>query len=246
MEIDALFNDDIDGHLTQNFDPLAPIDKLFPARERESQGNEAVTTLAKKQPDTILRAVDDSLEAAYPDTLEPDIQNILCSFQLRTEIDLKQTTFRLRNAEYNPRKINAVVLRLRRPKATALIYQGGKVSISGPQTMDDAVMAAKKCAKTMQKIGYREAVFSNFKIENIIARADVAFPVRLEQLAYDHKACASYEPELFAGCVYRMDEPKCCALVFVTGKMVINGTKNMEELACALRSIYPILHRYQS
>jgi len=246
MEIDALFDDDIDGPLIQDSNPLAPIDKLFPVRERESAGNEAVTALVAN-PDAGLRTVDDSLaEAAYPDTLEPDIQNVLCSFQLRTEIDLKQTTFRLRNAEYNPRKINAVVFRLRRPKATALIYQGGKVSISGPQTLDDAVMAAKKVAKTIQKIGHREAVFANFKIENIIARADVAFPVRLEQLAYDHKANASYEPELFAGCVYRMEEPKCCALVFVTGKMVINGCKTMEELACALRSLYPILHRYQS
>jgi len=244
MEIDALFNDDMDIQLGNN----APkIGKLFPpsigaSQDEGSSGekNETVTTLAKKH------VVDDPLEAAYPDALEPDIQNILCSFQLRTEIDLKQTTFRLRNAEYNPRKINAVVLRLRRPKVTALIYQGGKVSISGAQTMDDAVMAAKKSAKTMQKIGYRDAVFSNFKIENIIARADVAFPIRLEQLAYDHKACASYEPELFAGCVYRMEEPKCCFLVFVTGKMVINGTTNMGELMCALRSIYPILHRYQS
>lgn len=34
-----------------------------------------------------------------------------------------------------------------------------------------------------------------------------------------------YEPELFPGLIYRMIEPKCTLLVFVSGKIVITGCK---------------------
>merc|ERR1712224_838895 len=118
---------------------------------------------------------------------------------------------------------------------------GGKVSITGPQALEDALFAGKKVAKMMQKVGYSKARFTEFKIENIIAKADVGFPVRLEQLTCDNKVQATYEPELFAGCVYRMNDPKCSFLIFVTGKMVISGTRNMEDLECALRNIYCVV-----
>lgn len=34
-----------------------------------------------------------------------------------------------------------------------------------------------------------------------------------------------YEPELFPGLIYRVVEPKCTCLIFVSGKMVITGYK---------------------
>lgn len=41
---------------------------------------------------------------------------------------------------------------------------------------------------------------------------------------------AQYEPELFAGLIYRMQNPKVVMLIFVTGKVVITGPK----VRCAL------------
>ncbi len=36
----------------------------------------------------------------------------------------------------------------------------------------------------------------------------------------------SYEPELFPGLIYRMVKPRIVLLIFVSGKVVLTGTKN--------------------
>ena len=38
-----------------------------------------------------------------------------------------------------------------------------------------------------------------------------------------------YEPEVFPGLIYRIDDPKSVCLVFSSGKCVITGCKSMEE-----------------
>jgi transcription initiation factor TFIID TATA-box-binding protein len=39
-----------------------------------------------------------------------------------------------------------------------------------------------------------------------------------------------YEPEQFPGLIYRMEEPKVVFLLFSSGKLVITGAKNEEEI----------------
>lgn len=65
--------------------------------------------------------------------------------------------------------------------------------------------------------------FLNFKVQNFIATADLRFPLRLEALQQAHGQFTSYEPELFAGLVYRMVRPRVVLLIFVNGKLVITG-----------------------
>lgn len=81
----------------------------------------------------------------------------------------------------------------------------------------------------------------------MVASADVKFPVRLESFLAAHEQAYSstalhhyfctvfillfyylahqYEPEIFPGLVYRMENPKLVLLVFVSGKIVITGAK---------------------
>ncbi len=175
----------------------------------------------------------------------PHIDNVICSFHLRGEIDLKMVAFKARNAEYNPRKVNAVVLRFRSPRSTALVYSNGKVMVTGSRSEDDARFACKKAAKIVSKCGHPTVRFADFKIENIVASTDVRYPIRLEGLAYEHRASCSYEPELFPGVVYRLLEPKVSLLIFVSGKVVITGGRNREDIITAFKSIYPVLHKYR-
>ncbi len=97
----------------------------------------------------------------------------------------------------------------------------------------------------MYKCDHPEARFSNFHVENMTASANCGFPVRLEELLEEHRATASYEPELFAGLVYRLLDPKLSLLVFVSGKVVISGAKSREEISRAFKSIYPVLYKYR-
>ena len=86
---------------------------------------------------------------------------------------------------------------------------------------------------------------SEFKVQNMTATCDVGFPIRLEGFLYANSTHATYEPELFPGLVYRMEDPKVVLLVFVSGKIVITGAKTIDDLTNALGNIYDSLFEFR-
>merc|ERR1712070_585079 len=149
-----------------------------------------------------------------------------------------------RNAEYNPKRFAAVIMRIREPKTTALIFKSGKMVVTGAKSEEQARNAARKYARIIQKLDF-PARFTEFKIQNIVASCDVKFPIRLEGLAYKHSHYSSYEPELFPGLIYRMVQPKIVLLVFVSGKVVLTGGKVRNEIYAAFEQIYPVLQEFR-
>ena len=65
-------------------------------------------------------------------------------------LDLKDIVTRSRNSEYNPKRFAAVVMRIREPKSTALIFQAGKIVITGARSEDNAWIAARKYCVFLQ------------------------------------------------------------------------------------------------
>uniref|UniRef100_A0A7S0ZL16 TATA-box-binding protein n=1 Tax=Timspurckia oligopyrenoides TaxID=708627 RepID=A0A7S0ZL16_9RHOD len=171
----------------------------------------------------------------------PQIQNVVSTTNLGVSLDLKEIALRARNAEYNPKRFAAVIMRIREPKTTALIFSSGKIVVTGAKSIDSAKLASRKYARIVQKLGYEAAKFSEFKVQNIVASCDVTFPVRLEPLAQAHSHFCSYEPELFPGLIYRMLDPKVVLLIFVSGKVVLTGAKVRDEIYDAFNNIYPVL-----
>ncbi|GAA5842998.1 hypothetical protein JCM9279_001824 [Rhodotorula babjevae] len=174
----------------------------------------------------------------------PTLQNIVATVNLECKLDLKTIALHARNAEYNPKRFAAVIMRIREPKTTALVFASGKVVVTGAKSEDDARLAARKFARIIMKLGF-ETKFTDFKIQNIVGSCDVKFPIRLEGLAYGHGHFSSYEPELFPGLIYRMVKPKVVLLIFVSGKIVLTGAKFREEIYQAFAQIYPVLNEYR-
>lgn len=172
------------------------------------------------------------------------LQNIVSTVTLGTRLDLDKITSTARNAEYNPKRFQAVIVRIREPRTTALIFASGKMIITGAKTVKDSRNAALKYTAIVQKVGF-PATFKDFKVQNLTATCDAGFPIRLEGLIYAHSACATYEPELFPGLVYRMIEPKVSLLIFVSGKVVMTGAKTAEQLTAAFVNIYPFLLEFR-
>lgn len=180
----------------------------------------------------------------HPSGIVPTLQNIVATVNLATKLDLKQIALTARNAEYNPKRFAAVIMRIRDPKTTALIFASGKMVVTGAKSEADARLAARKYARIVQKLG-SDAKFLDFKIQNVVASTDVKFPIRLEGLAFSHGMFCSYEPELFPGLIYRMVEPKVVLLVFVSGKVVLTGAKRREDVYSAFEKIYPVLGEFR-
>ncbi|GME83527.1 unnamed protein product [Ambrosiozyma monospora] len=197
--------------------------------------------MSEKQVEKKLEAED--LEEAASGIV-PTLQNIVATVNLDCRLDLKTIALHARNAEYNPKRFAAVIMRIREPKTTALIFASGKMVVTGAKSEDDSKLAARKYARIIQKLGFN-AKFTDFKIQNIVGSCDVKFPIRLEGLAYAHGTFSSYEPELFPGLIYRMVKPKIVLLIFVSGKIVLTGAKQREEIYKAFEAIYPVLSEFR-
>ncbi|XP_022223013.1 TATA-box-binding protein [Drosophila obscura] len=174
----------------------------------------------------------------------PQLQNIVSTVNLCCKLDLKKIALHARNAEYNPKRFAAVIMRIREPRTTALIFSSGKMVCTGAKSEDDSRLAARKYARIIQKLGF-PAKFLDFKIQNMVGSCDVKFPIRLEGLVLTHCNFSSYEPELFPGLIYRMVRPRIVLLIFVSGKVVLTGAKVRQEIYDAFDKIFPILKKFK-
>ena len=170
---------------------------------------------------------------------------LLSQADLGVRLDLKQIALRCRNTEFNPRRFAAVIMRLREPKATALVFASGKLVITGTKSAHNSSLATKKIAYILERVGFQPASFINFKVQNIVGTVDVGFPIRLEGVAFAHPTFSSYEPELFPGLIYRLVQPRVVLLIFVSGKVVITGAKTEEIMVEGLKKVHPILVEFR-
>jgi len=182
-----------------------------------------------------------TFQLAKANEVVPNVQNVVSTVSLGIQLDLKRIALKARNAEYNPRRFAAVIMRIRDPKTTALIFSSGKMVITGAKSEESSKVACKKYARIIQRLGYGHAKFLDFRIQNIVASCDIRFPVRLESLAHAHNQFCSYEPELFPGLIYRMITPKVVLLIFVSGKLVLTGAKERKDIYQAFSNIYSVL-----
>ncbi|XP_037691236.1 TATA box-binding protein-like 2 [Choloepus didactylus] len=174
----------------------------------------------------------------------PQLQNIVSTVNLACKLDLKKIALHAKNAEYNPKRFAAVIMRIREPRTTALIFSSGKMVCTGAKSEEQSRLAARKYARVVQKLGF-PARFLDFKIQNMVGSCDVRFPIRLEGLVLTHQQFSSYEPELFPGLIYRMVKPRIVLLIFVSGKVVFTGAKERSEIYEAFENIYPILKGFK-
>lgn len=174
----------------------------------------------------------------------PQLQNIVSTADLCCKLNLKKITLMAKNAEYNPKRFAAAIMRIREPKTTALIFNSGKIVCTGAKTEESSKLAARKFARIIQKLGF-DVKFANFKIQNIVGSCDVGFNVRLEGLVFAHSNFSFYEPELFPGLIYRMVDPKIVMLIFVSGKIVLTGAKKKEDIHRAFELIHPIIKNFR-
>eukprot|EP01018_Ginkgo_biloba_P036132 Gb_09530 [translate_table: standard] len=174
----------------------------------------------------------------------PTVQNVVSTVNVKCKLDLKTIAYKARNAEYNPSRFCAVVMRIRTPKTTALVFESGKIVCTGAKTESDSKIAARRYARIIQKLGF-QAHFQDFHITNIVASCDVNFVISNELLQANLRPRSIYEPELFPGLIYRVPQSNVALLVFTSGKIVLTGARVREDLYNAFEGIYPHLLRWR-
>lgn len=186
-----------------------------------------------------------TISVVLPDGYAPKIQNIVSTVNLKCELDLRDIALKARNAEYNPKRFAAVIMRIREPKTTALIFKSGKMVCTGAKSEEESRKAARIFAKTIQKIGYETVKFTDFTIQNIVGSCDLKFPIQIDTLYIEHAKFSQYEPEIFPGLIYRMFDPKVVLLIFASGKIVLTGAKKRSHIFDAYTKIVGTLQRFR-
>jgi transcription initiation factor TFIID TATA-box-binding protein len=174
----------------------------------------------------------------------PQIQNVVSTVDLCVALKLDDIIAKVRNAEYNPSRFAAIIMRIKDPKTTALIFSTGKIVCTGGKSEEESRLAARKYAKIIFKLGYKDIQFKDSKIQNIVGSIDVGFKIKLESLIAKHMLFCSYEPELFPGLIYRMIQPKVVFLIFFSGRIVLTGAKSKEDINVGFLQILPILKEF--
>ncbi len=166
---------------------------------------------------------------AEPPKRDISIVNIVVSTSLEHDIPLEKMAATLSNTEYNPEQFPGLVIRIKEPKTSALIFSSGKVVCTGARTMEQVSEAIKKIIKSLEKIGIKIKVDPVIHIQNIVASGSVGMALNLNTLAMKLDN-TEYEPEQFPGLVYKLPEDKATFLLFSNGKIVCTGTKSEEEV----------------
>ena len=220
---------------------------------QKEKNNEANNSFVKEDKSTNLCTNENKMP-------QPQIVNIVSMVNLRVPLNLKLIALKCRNSEYNPSRINAVIMRIKEPKAAALIFNSGIIIVLGARDKEKSKQAAKIFAKQIKNLGY-EVKFSDFNIVNIVATCDLGFPIKLTQLNIkinymlsknkstndeDEKSPCHYEPAVFPGLIYHMTKPELTLLIFQSGKMNFVGAKNKDDIYEALQKIYPLLCKFKN
>ena len=183
----------------------------------------------------------------------PKIENIVSTANLCCKLNLREIAMQAKNAEYNPKRFSAVIMKIKEPNTTALIFSSGRIVTLGAKTEEDSRKSCRKFAKIIKSLNF-QVTFKEFKIQNIVGSVDIKFQLSLMSL-YIHliknsycrgKNYVVYEPEQFPGLIYRMIEPNIVLLIFVSGKIVLTGGKTREDIYKGFRNIYPLLVKFKN
>jgi transcription initiation factor TFIID TATA-box-binding protein len=81
-----------------------------------------------------------------------------------------------------------------------------------------------------------EKKYETLKIENIVASGVIADSIDLETISKKIKNC-ELNTKRFPGAVYRIENPKIASLIFSSGKVVLTGIRDKEDLKEGLKII---------
>ena len=182
-------------------------------------------------------AVDEANELEKEEGLDYKIENVVATVvvEITEKIDLNIIARKHTDVEYNPERFPGLVMRILKPKATILIFSTGKMVVTGLRKASEAGRVVEKVVKNIRKAGIKVSN-PEITIQNIVASGDLHTNIDLNMAAIVMEY-AMYEPEVFPGLIYRMQEPKTVFLIFSTGRIVCTGAKKKEIVREAVKKL---------
>lgn len=160
---------------------------------------------------------------------EIKIVNIVISSSLEKEIPLEKMAATLPNTEYNPEQFPGLVLRIKEPKTSALIFSSGKIVCTGARTHEEVERSIQSIIRSLKKLNIHVTIKPEITVQNIVASGSIGMDLNLNVLGLKLPN-TEYEPEQFPGLVHKLKGTNATFLLFSNGKIVCTGTKTEAQV----------------
>ena len=197
--------------------------------------------MQKQMPKQVSREV--KVESNKGKAPEIEIVNMVVSTSLKHDIPLEKMAATLPNTEYNPEQFPGLVLRIKDPKTSALIFSSGNVVCTGARSMEKVHESIKKIIKNLEKLNIKITITPEVIVQNIVGSGSIFMDLNLNKLAMILPN-VEYEPEQFPGLVYKLPGTNATFLLFSNGKIVCTGTKSKEEAEASVLKLVENLKKY--
>ncbi len=159
------------------------------------------------------------------------IENIVASGVIADEINLAEISSKIEGCELNTKRFPGAVFRIDNPRMASLIFSSGKVVLTGIRNEDSLDEGLDKVLTELRNAGVKIHAVPKVAVTNIVCSYDIGRFINLNRVVAKLSLEAiEYEPEQFPGLVYRIRDPKIVALLFSSGKIILTGGKNLDDV----------------
>ncbi len=175
--------------------------------------------------------------------MKAEVNNVVATVDLRCKIQLNKAASMMPadgQVKYIPEQFPGVIVKIKKPRVTILVFSTGKLVVTGAKTADMIQEGVEVISELLREAGHNIVHKATITVQNIVASGTLGKRINLElaALLLEH---TMYEPEQFPGLIYRMQEPKVVLLLFQSGKLVCTGAKKEEYIYQSLQKIDAIL-----
>ena len=176
------------------------------------------------------------------------------------------------NTEYNPARFHAIIMRIRhrvQDKTTAaLIFKSSKVVLTGIPHPDLAEWIARKvlrrCRSALGQASRRSIHIWRLTVNNVVGSYRHRCRLSLDQMYQEFRrptyrevvvTCKThtnniqvkkitYEPCTFPALRLKLRSTGASCLVYITGRVIVTGVRNIQQLEATEHILMPMLERF--
>jgi transcription initiation factor TFIID TATA-box-binding protein len=159
------------------------------------------------------------------------IENIVASGIVADSVDLVEFSTKIPNCELNKKRFPGAVYRIANPKIACLIFSSGKIVLTGIRNNEALSEGLAIVIRSLKEAGIEPLKEPKVAITNMVCSYNLDKYINLNKLAVTlNVENVEYEPEQFPGLVYRIQDPRIVVLIFSSGKIILTGGKNLDDV----------------
>jgi transcription initiation factor TFIID TATA-box-binding protein len=159
------------------------------------------------------------------------IENIVASGVIAESIDLLEFSKNVENCELNKKRFPGAVYRIADPKIACLVFSSGKIVLTGIRNQKALRDGLAVVIESLKKAGIEPLKEPKVAITNMVCSYNLGKYININKLSVTlNLENIEYEPEQFPGLVYRIRDPKIVVLIFSSGKIILTGGRNLNDI----------------